>query len=168
MQAMSNAFASLLFLLNACGPARDWAANMTAREAWETCPRGDWLLWLAARLLIPRVPLLLAACACARPTLVAEGHPVVAIETAEAWARGGPGAPTLDDVRAAARASRCTADHRAAYVAYANAAYVADAAAYVAQVADAARDASRAATAEIVRAMISWETIEAAIERRAA
>lgn len=61
--------------------------------AWADWPRGDWMLWLWGLASgIDRRKLVLAACQCARLSLqyVPEGEtrPLVAIETAEAWARG--------------------------------------------------------------------------------
>ncbi|HJL20390.1 MAG TPA: hypothetical protein RMH99_32280 [Sandaracinaceae bacterium LLY-WYZ-13_1] len=64
----------------------DWA------KAWAECPRGDWLLGLAARRGVERARLVRAACACARLALdhVAddEARPLAAIEAAERWADG--------------------------------------------------------------------------------
>jgi len=150
--------------LGACGEAVEWAARyQTEQEAWDSCQRGDWLLWYAGRYAgepgsQARKRLVLAACACARVALplVAEGEtrPRVAIETAERWARG-DGA-TLDDVTSAAYAAYAAAS--AAYYAYAasSAAYAADAAysaaAYSAYSADAATRREMLATyADIVR-----------------
>ncbi len=59
--------------------------------------RGDWMLWLAGRLVGPpesesRKKLVLATCQCARLALPyvapSENRPLRAIETAEKWARG--------------------------------------------------------------------------------
>ena len=103
-----------------------------------------------------RRPLVLAACECARLVLprvkAGESRPLLAIEAAERWARGGDGAPTLQEVRRAADAAYAAAD--AAYAAYDaayDAAYAAAYAAYAA--ADAAYDAAdAAAAAEAARA----------------
>ena len=35
--------------LNACDEAKDWAKGKTWQEIYDTCPRGDWLMWLFAR-----------------------------------------------------------------------------------------------------------------------
>lgn len=75
---------------------RDFAA------AWAECPRGDWLLWLAARLKVDRRLVVRAACACARSMLAACGGEHrrfwEAIETADAFARG---LADLESVRSA-------------------------------------------------------------------
>ena len=39
-------FALLLQRLDACEPARDWYGGKTLMEAWNTCPRFDWMTWL--------------------------------------------------------------------------------------------------------------------------
>jgi len=97
----------LLVSLHACNEAQAFAADYpTIEAAWHACHRGDWLLWLAGRVNIPRPMLVLAACACAREALIhvpaGEFRPLKAIETAEAWARSGHDAPSLSDVRSAA------------------------------------------------------------------
>lgn len=61
-------------------------------RAWRECPRGDWLLGLAARLGVERPKLVLAATAAARTALepVPPGAELIerALALAEAWARG--------------------------------------------------------------------------------
>ena len=39
----------LLIKLDACKEAKEWAANKTWEEIYNTCHRGDWLLWLFKR-----------------------------------------------------------------------------------------------------------------------
>ena len=114
--------------LGACSEAIRFAKQYdTQQAAWEACERGDWLLWYAGAVSggprsQSRKTLVLAACACARLALQyvvnGETRPLVAIETAEAWAKG-EGGVTLADVRNAANAAAY-----AAYAAYA-AAYTA-------------------------------------------
>lgn len=53
--ATTIATAPLFSSLNACSEAREWAfAYPSLADAWAAGPRGDWMLWLAARLEIPR------------------------------------------------------------------------------------------------------------------
>ena len=171
--------------MRACGDAAEWvAAQPDDRTAWETCERGDWMLWLAARVGVSLEDVVLAACACARLALrhVPEGEerPRIAIETAERWARG---EATRAEVHAAAYAANAAyaaanAAYAAAYAAYAahaaayaaaNAAYAAAYAAYAAEAA-AADDAAAARTATLrecadrVRAVIPWALIARAAE----
>jgi hypothetical protein len=147
--------------LRACDSAIAWSQTQPdAATAWSSCERGDWLLWLAKRVGFDRARLVQAACACARQALqyipAGEDRPRLAIETAEAWARG---EAALADVRRAADAASVYANvttaayaanaatHAAdAAAAAANAAYAAYAAA-AADAADAAADAAASAAA---------------------
>ena len=151
--------------LGACSEAVEWANTQPDPETlWRGCHRGDWMLWLAARAGVRRQDVVLAACACARLALsrvtVGEERPRIAIETAEAWARGDAGV-TLAQVRAAADAAAYAADAAADAAAYA-AAYASDAAAYAAAAA-AARAATRSACASLVRERIPWSAVAAAL-----
>ena len=141
--------------MDACQDALDWLREQdhpTLQGAWDVCERADWMLWYAGKQAggqgsTSRRRIVLAACECARTALPIwakehpdDNRPLFAIETAEAWARGGRGAPNLEDVRdAAASAADAAAAAAAAYAASAAAAYAADAAAYAA---DAAADAA--------------------------
>ena len=177
--------ADVLRDLGACASAVAWATAYGA--AWTTalaaCPRHDWLAWLYGRLLsrglVPREPLVLAACEIARTTLhrVSEGEvrPLRAIETAEAWCRG---EASLDDVRRAGRgawdayAAAYVADAAAAAAtaatATATAAYAADAAAYAADAAAAAATATAtAAYAATATATAAYATATYAYARGA-
>ncbi len=101
-----------------CAEAIMWAKGYPDIEsAWAACERGDWMLWLAGRYLVPadsegRRRLVLAACGCARLALrhvpAGEERPLRAIEVAEKWARK-EAAVTLDDVRPAAYAADAAA-----------------------------------------------------------
>lgn len=94
--------------LNACDDARKWVGGKSLTEAWNTCERGDWMLWLVGRHVgedswPSRQDIVLTACDCAELALkyVPEGEdrPRKAIETARAWTRG---EATIEEVRAAA------------------------------------------------------------------
>ena len=135
-----------LIQLGACSHAVQWADQYPSLQAaWDACEHGDWMLWLMGRTCggigsASRRTLVLAACACARLALphvpAGKERPLLAIETAERWARRERGV-TLDMVLAAARAAAAVADAAA------------DAAAAVADVADA--DAAAAARTEALR-----------------
>ena len=113
--------AGKLYVLQACEDARKWVANQaTYEQAWATCSRGDWMLWLVGKFAGEpwsdgRKPLVLAACECARLALPYTKDPRVlkCIETTEAWTRG---EATEKQVRAAAAAADAAAD-AAAYAA---------------------------------------------------
>ncbi len=133
-------FENLLHELGACSSAVEWAHGKTLHVVWESCDRGDWLLWLAGRMADKkgwptRKQLVLAACACAAHALKyvpkSEERPKKAIQIARAWAEG---KATLAEVRnaayAASAASAAYGASAAAYAAYA--AYAACSAAYAA------------------------------------
>jgi hypothetical protein len=135
--------------LHACCSAVTWCrTHPDLATAWATCTRGDWMLWLAGRTGTRREDIVLAACACAREALVyvrnGEDRPRLCLETTEAWARG---EATISQVRAA-RAAAAAASYAAAAAAAAS--YAASSAA-----ADAARSASLARSADIVRSMLA-------------
>jgi len=122
--------------MGACPPAIKWASRYPdLQSAYDACDRGDRMLWYVARAGTDRRRLTLAACECARLALPhvpdGEDRPRIAIETAEAWARGED--VTLREVRDAA------AHADAAYAAYA-AIHGFAAAAYAALAAGAAAD----------------------------
>lgn len=94
---MTSELQKQLIKLYACAEAVEWVGDRTLEQAWAECERGDYMLWLAGRVVgdafsDSRRPLVLAACECARLTLEqipeGEARPRVAIETAERWARG--------------------------------------------------------------------------------
>jgi len=143
--------------LDACGGAVKWAREQPSyAQAWRICHRGDWLLWLAARLAVDRKQIVLAACDCAELSLryvpAGENRPRIAIETARKWCAG---EATLDDVRKAADAA-ASSSNAAAYAANAahaaHAAYAADAATYAASYA--VSDAAAKQCATLVRRRI--------------
>ena len=155
--------------VGACDDALEWCkTKRTAKSAWKTCKRGDWLLWIAAKLAWRQGgqgspahrAVVLAACACARLALPSwdkryrnDRRVLDCIETTERWARGEAGV-TLEDVRKA-RAAAAVAAYAAAAYAYAAAAAAADAAAAAA----AARSLALAQCADIVRKMIPMPTM---------
>ena len=123
----AGGFRSLLIELQACSSALDWQGDKSLRCAYHTCQRGDWMLWMAARLEVDRKLIVRAACDCARLAWELQdtaGH--AAIETAEAWCHG---EATIEQVRAAASA---------AYAAYSASAYASAATASAASAASAA------------------------------
>ena len=143
---------SVITKLNKMAPCREsieWAKNQPNKQAaWDTCERGDWMLWLLGGLSGPpgsekRKKLVLASCDCAATALKysVENRKVAekAIRTSRLWARG---KASIEDVRAVAYAAYAAA--KAAYAAYADSA---DSYAYAAYAADAASAAAKAAYA---------------------
>jgi hypothetical protein len=158
--------AKLLSRLGACREAIAWVGDMPSKRAWETCERGDWLLWLSARVGVDRKLVVLAACDCAELALkhvpAGENRPREAIETARAWTRG---EANIEQVRDAAAAADAAAAYAAAAADAAGAAaYAAEAAADAADAAGAARTKVRRQCADLVRARIPWTKVAAAIK----
>ena len=107
--------------LRACKEAMSWIGARTAREAWDQCPRADWLLWWAARTPAnTRMQLVRAAAACARTALVfvpdGEDKPRLAIEAAENWAASPSAAAAAYAAASAAYAAAAAAAAAAAHV----------------------------------------------------
>src|SRR3972149_1927405 len=106
-----------LVAMNACGNAVEWGRDYPSlAAAWKACKQAEWMLWLAGKLcrtMPQRKKLTLAACACARTALKyvpkGEKRPLVAIQTAERWARGERGM-TMENVATAWDAAGAAAD----------------------------------------------------------
>jgi hypothetical protein len=93
------------------------------RGMWDTCERGDWLLWFAAHMIgkdgwPTHQQVVLTSCQCARLALrhvtSGETRPLRAIETAEAWTRG---EMTLNQAQDAGRAADYMEHDNTAYCA---------------------------------------------------
>jgi len=159
--------------LDSCSSAMVWVKDQTnPQQAWNTCERGDWMLWLLDKLSggsrsKSRKLLVLTACECARLSLKyvpkGEGRPLKAIETAEAWTKG---KATLEQVRNAADAAAAADAAYAAYAAYADAAYAAYAAAAAAYAAAYTADAAYAAYAAADAADADADAADAAYARK--
>ena len=143
----------LLKKLKACQPAKEWAEKKDWNEIYETCPRGDWFLWLFKRTNPNDLKLLtLAKAHCANTVrhLMTDERSLKAVDVAIAF---GEGKATRDELDAAyTDADAAYADAAAAAYAYANAAaaayaYAADANANAAAAAAAYADADAAAAA---------------------
>jgi hypothetical protein len=134
--------------IGACGEAREWAAQFpSAQKAWDSCERGDWMLWLCGKFSNQpesdgRKRLVLCACECARRALpffekrrAGDDRVRKCLDTAERWARG---EVTADELRDAKRAAHAAADAARAASAVSYAAHAAYAASYAAHAAYAA------------------------------
>jgi len=154
-----------------CAEALTWLKTQPdAQTAWNESERGDWMLYHAGKLAgepgsDARRPLVLAACECARLVLphvkAGENRPLLAIETAERWARGETNAPTLQEVRHATYAADAAAAATYAAYAAADAADAADAAAAAAAATYAADAAAAAAAATYAAAAAAAATYAA-------
>lgn len=141
--------------LTPCSPAVTWIDDKTLDEAWSTCERGDWMLWLAGSLNIDRKTLVRAANACARTlakyTIDERVHRC--IDITDRWCNG---LATDDELRVAVQSAEA-------------AAWAAEAAEWAAAWAAEAEAAAWAAThkehADIVRRLIPVDVIRAIINK---
>ena len=156
----------LLIKLDACQEAQVWANDKSWKEIYDTCHRGDWLLWLFKKTNPNDLQLLTLAkghCANTVRHLLKDERSIKAIDVAIAFGEGKASREELD--AAAAAASAVAADAYAAYAAayaasyasadaYASAAYAAyaayasAAAPYAASSSYAAADAASYAAAD--------------------
>lgn len=77
--------------LNSCIAARCFVADFkSVKDAWEACPRGDWLLWTASSLGVDRKLLMLAKVECASTAkhLMNDERSIRSLEVAKKYALG--------------------------------------------------------------------------------
>ena len=129
----------LLNKLNACSEAIEWVGDKSVEQAWNTCHRGDWMLWLYKKLYPDnQKELTLAKGHCANTVrhLMKDQRSINAIDAAIAF---GEGRITSEELKKAA--SDAYAAYAASYDAAAAASYAAAASAYASAYADAYADA---------------------------
>lgn len=115
----------LLLELNPCGDGYEWAKDKSVEEIVKTCPRGDWLLWLAKKLNMDIRLLTLAKGRCAETVihLMKDERSRKAVEVAISF---GNGDATREQLDAASKAAAiATSDAVAFASALASAAAVA-------------------------------------------
>ena len=145
-------FKELLIELNACKDAREWAGDKSWQEIYNTCHRGDWLLWLFKRTNPDDLQLLILAkghCANTVRHLMKDKKSIKAVDAAIAYGEGKISREELDAAAAAYAAytyAAAYAAYAAAYAAYADAAY-----------ADAAKKENQQLTADICRKYLPIE-----------
>ena len=165
-------FKNKLIELDACSEAMVWAEGKTLQEAWNTCQRGDWMLWMHERLHPDRRrerALTAGLCVDTVRHLITNEKCLVALDTCIRYGRGNATEEELlaasyaeSDAERAASDAAIYAERAASYAevaayyatrAASDAARAAsDAARYAARAeSDAARAANRAAQAEICR-----------------
>jgi hypothetical protein len=132
----SEQFSKLLENLYACEQAKEWAECKTWEEVYNTCHRGDWLLWLFAKTNTDDKRLLTLAkghCANTVRHLMKDERSIKAVDAAIAYGEGKISEEELKKAANAANAAYVYAAYDAASVAVAAyAAYVAVYAAYAA------------------------------------
>ena len=140
-------FAEYLKSINACDPACKWQEGKDLETVWNTCERGDWMIWLLVNSEneVTDRELRLIAVKCARQVqhLMKDERSINALDVAERFANG---EATQQELNAAWDAARAAGDAAWA-AAWAAAWEAAGAAAWAAarEAARAARDAARAA-----------------------
>jgi hypothetical protein len=156
-----NSLNTILNDLGACDAAVEFSKDKTLQEAWETCPRGDWMLWLFRRAPnFDKRASTLAKGHCANTVrhLMTDLRSTAAVDAAIAYGNREIDDQQLKDAYAAAyAAAAATADAAAAYAA---AAAAADAAADAAAAATAAATADAAAAATAARTKNQKETAD--------
>jgi hypothetical protein len=133
--------------LHACSAAVKYASRFpTLQDAWNTCERGDWMLWLIARTTnlnddaqLRKLTLAKARCAALVIDKMTDERCRHAVAVAEMFGLGKATRDELDAAADAAYDAYAAYAYAAAYAAYA--AYVACAAANVANAVNAAYDA---------------------------
>lgn len=89
---MSQTMTTTKFDISIYEPCKDaikyYGTKKSFEQAWNDCPRGDWMLWIAARLSIDRKLLVLSAVRCARTVqdLMTDERSLKALDVAEMWA----------------------------------------------------------------------------------
>jgi hypothetical protein len=143
----------LLIKLKACSEAKEWAKNKSWEEVYNTCHRGDWLLWLFKKTNPDDLQLLTLAkghCANTVRHLMKDERSIKAVDVAIAF---GEGKATREDA---------DATYAAAYAAFAAASADADAAAFAAAAATYATYAATAAAAAADAAAAAYAATAAA------
>ena len=94
-----------------------YESKASFEEAWHDCERGDWMLWIAAKLKIDDRTLTKAKALCANTVrrLMTDPRSTGAIDAALRYADGGISREELDKY---ASAARYAADAAARYAAY--------------------------------------------------
>jgi len=90
----------LLIKLNACDEAIEWAGNKSWKEIYNTCHRGEWLLWLFKRTNPNDLQLLTLAkghCANTVRHLMKDERSIKAVDAAIAFGEGRISRDELDD-----------------------------------------------------------------------
>jgi len=182
-------FKDVLIRLQACYEAMEWAGDKTLQEIWETCERGDWMLWLLRRSDLFKTyhrKFTMAKWVCANQVrhLMTDKRSLNALDVAYKYAIGEASneeletsanaayvaaaainatASAINAAACAADAAACTADAAAGSAGVSYAADASDAAACAADATDVARFNARfkmrSICADEIRKVINWNEI---------
>ena len=128
-------FSKYLKAKYACGEAKSWARGKSWQEVYNTCHRGDWLLWLYRSSKcydLQKITLAKGLCANTVRYLMKDERSLKAVDAAIAFGKGEISEDNLNTAAAAAYAAVYAAAYAAtaAYAAASAATYAASAAAY--------------------------------------
>jgi len=151
-----------LINLNACNDAKEWAEDKTWEEVYNTCHRGDWLLWLFKKTNPDDLQLITLAkghCANTIRHLMTDERSIAGVDAAIVFGEGKSTREELSGAAAAAYAAAASADaagaaaaaYAAAYAAASDAAGAAAASAYAAGAGADAKNKNMELTADICR-----------------
>ena len=87
----ANEFMQHLINLGACSEAKEWAEGKSWQEVYDTCHRGDWLLWLYRRSKdydLQKLTLAKGFCANTIRHLMKDERSLKAVDAAIAFGRG--------------------------------------------------------------------------------
>jgi len=114
-----------LLNINACEEGMKWLADQTAEDAWATCQRSDWMLWIASRCGVDLQTITLTKVRCARLVqhLMTDQRSLDALDVAEQFALGNATRKQLAVAATDAANATVAADTYAATYAATDAAY---------------------------------------------
>ena len=160
----------LLNNLGACTEAKEWAVGRSWQEVYDTCHRGDWLLWLYRRSKgydLQKITLAKGLCANTVRHLMKDERSLKAVDAAIAFGKGEISRDELNAAAAAAASAASAASAAASAAAASASCSAANDAACAACAACAASSAAYAAkkenqqkTADIVREVLPIEIWE--------
>lgn len=164
----ANQFMQRLEKLGACSAAKKWASGKSWKEVYDSCHRGDWLLWLYVRSKdynFQKVTLAKGLCANTIRHLLKDERSIKGVDAAIAFGKGEISIDELDAsaVAALAASGRAADAANAAFAAtsaFAAASAAASAAAIAAADANAAKKQNQQMTADIVREVLPFEIWE--------
>ena len=99
----------LIIKYSGCEQAIKWAGDKTIQEAWDTCERGDWMLWIYKKMYpnnIREITRAKAHCANTVRHLLTDERSLMAIDTALAFSNG---EATIEQLQSAATSSYASA-----------------------------------------------------------
>ena len=158
-------FSQLLNNLGACTEAKEWADGKSWQEVYDTCHRGDWLLWLYRRSKgydLQKITLAKGLCANTVRHLMKDERSLKAVDAAIAFGKGEISRDELNAAAASSAASAASAASSAASSAAYAAAYAAADAASSAACADCPACAASSAAASSAASSAAYAAADAA------